>query len=543
MAIKKYNFNKILKEYSTLYHIDYMLSKAITKVVIAQDGNTFRVTYSSIDYPVPQNDSLEGFLYYKVSTSISYSNFKRIILDKENKNLNLQIVIWPPTKIRYAYLYTNYAARDIGRLGKSCMRNKEMQKSLNFYIKNNVRIVVVIDNTNKIHARALLWGDVKNTANKKIVTYLDRIYTKSDNILSLYHKLTEENKWSSYGSSSSRLYIDNLNIKGMCHLPYTDTFRCLYYKNNVVSSSTLPKGTKLVNADYYVSLTHTGEGGYHPNLDPNRVQEVFTRTYISKKDAIKVKKYDGYVLKKNIANINGDYYSKYDKKIVESKLDGYILVVNAVSEVLTGEKIDKTKATHSTKYKGYLHSSNAVEIKDEIYHKKDDNIICFNGRWYHISQCFINYDMKEVNKELAKHSLQLSGNFLPYWARTGAWDTNKGAGIMRKDTPLPKEQAIIAYNIICNGQSREDYATFLAKDNSKFSESKFLKTCSKDIFIYQKVYCKNKEGLLRLNTGEMIVNKAENRKYLKKFNNKWYIKQDFKLPDKKQLTFNFEDKL
>ena len=50
-----------------------------------------------------------------------------------------KIEVWPSNKIPYAYLQSNYYRKQ-GTLGNSCMRNKDMQKSLNFYVKNNVKI-------------------------------------------------------------------------------------------------------------------------------------------------------------------------------------------------------------------------------------------------------------------------------------------------------------------------------------------------------------------------------------------------------------------
>ena len=432
----------------------------------------------------------------------------------EEQDLSIKIEIWPPSKIRYAYLGTNHFSGG-GDLGKSCMRHKTSQKSLNFYIKNNVKIVVVIDGKNKIHARALLWGDVKSTKLKSPFTYLDRVYANSGSLVSLFYVLAKENNWKQYegtsaGHAANGLYKDNLDIVGMCHMPWVDTFKYLYYKDSLaISSSSVKFIEHIEHSDYCVTLNHvegTVGGVYIPALDPNRVQEAITNDYISKKDAVFVKRYNAYVLKKHIANVKGAYYSTHDNKVVESQLDGFIFKVNSTTEVFTDKLINKVGAIHSVKYKGYMHKSNIIDIKGEIYHKKDTDITCFDNKWYHISQCFINYNRKEVNEEIAKYQTILHNSLpetWPFWVYVNATATREGSLI-------PKEHAIIAYNLIYNP--------------------------ALDELLYQERYVTERAGLIKLNTGEFIVDTSNNKKYLKKFNNKYYIKQDFKLPSKHQLT-------
>ncbi|GAG98128.1 unnamed protein product, partial [marine sediment metagenome] len=243
--------------------------------------------------------------------------------------------------------------------------------------------------------------------------------------------------------------------------------------------------------------------------------------------AIKVKRYNGYVLKSHVVNIKGDYYSFYDKEIQKTELDGYIFNEDAVKEVFTENTISKATAIHSLKYNGFVHKSNVVNIKDKIYHKKDNDVICFNNKWYHISQCFINYSREELNKELAEQPLLphvlLPKDNIPYWKISTSFSTRFGE-------PIPKKQAVIAYDIVYNPTI----------DNIE----------------YQKVYCVDSSNLIQLITGEFIRNLTKNKKYLKKLNNKYYIKQSFRFsdeqmvtlpnteqtfkpPNKKQLTFNF----
>lgn len=498
---KKYDFKEVLKEYNEKYKFKYKLPSEAFNVVITHviETNDFCVTYTNKSASIKNTKPLDYFVNYFISHSISWMGIKEIILHKEDKELNLKIGIWPSSKIRYAYLYNNYYAKNVGNLGCSCMRAAEMQKALNFYIKNKIRIVVVIDNNNKIHARALLWDNVKSTKLKMPFTYLDRVYARSSSLLPLFHDLAEENKWKRYLSTtvnemSKNYYKEDMNIIGMCHLPFMDTFRYLYPKDNLLTSN-----SSLViseNSGLATVLNIHNNRGYYPDLDPDRTKEVLTDKYISKKDAIFIKRYNGYVLETNIADINGDYYSRYDKEnITQTKLDGYILKENSANEVITNNLIDKTLAIHSVKYNGYIHKSNVISIEDEIYHKDDTDITCFEDEWYHISQCFQNFNREEYNEELIKQSIffykELSETWIPY------------AKVTKKGNLIPKKHTIIAYNLVYSGTLGS--------------------------IEYQEVYCTNKTNLVQLVTGELIVNSAKNKKYLKKFNNKYYIRRTFEL--------------
>lgn len=501
---KKYDFNEILKEFNEKYCRSYNPPSELCNILVTHivETNAFYVTYSGNLSKKSDRKSLNNFLHYHVSPGIHWDSFKGIMLSKEEKESNVQIKIWPPSKIRYAYLYTNYAAKDVGILGKSCMRGKDMQKSLDFYVKNNVRIVVAVDSRNKIHARALLWGGIKHTRTKEIYTYLDRIYSMSDTVRPLFHKLAGENKWEQYegvsaGNAKSGWYKDNLDIVGVCYFPYADTFRYLYYKDNLVSSGSMSKQVKHKD---FASLTTTSNRGYIPGLDPNRVKEVITGRFVSKKDSTFIKRYGGYVLIKHIVDIKGDYYSSYDREMIQNTgLDGYVLKKDIVEEVLTRQPINKTTAIHSIRYSGFIHKSNIVGIKGGIYHKKDTNITCFEDNWYHISQCFTNYDRKERNEEAEKLSFcsHLPQNYEPR------------ANITSKNDLIPKKLALIAYDLFYNPLL--------------------------NLVEYQEVYCTNKDSLVQLVTGELIISSAKNKKLLKKFNNKYYIRRVLKLSEEQKL--------
>ena len=543
MPNNEYNFAEILDKCNKTYKRDFVLDPNIIAATISYLPEK---TYYEVLFIDKANDagergdnetgrirrSLDDFIgRYVYPGYIALLDYIiACIRDEEMKDLKIKIL--PSDQIRYAYLENNYHS-GVGTLGKSCMRFKKMQKALNFYIKNNVKIVTVADGKNKIYARALLWDNVKSIERKRPFVYLDRVFTNSERFVSLFSDLAKENGWKSYRVDSAKrgkYYIDNLDITNMCHFPYTDTFRYLFYKDGLIAachpSTALSKLLK--HPDSCLHLTTAGDGGYQPTFDPNRVEEVFTRNFISKKDAVFIKKYNGYVLRENIADIDGVYYSVHDVLVVHLTLDGYALKVNVVPEAITNNDIDKTKAVYSKEYDGFIHSSNVAYIRtDEKYHKQDNDIICFDDRWYHISECFINYDKKEINRELAKPILTPRGNKL--FVKPSRFSDRNPPGnyigqfislwhINRKNGPIitriengiiPKKYAIIAYDLA--------YSFVLDK------------------ILFQERYVTEEGEFIKLTTGEFVIDSPSNREYLKKFNNKWYIRREFKLPDKNQL--------
>ena len=517
----RHNFNEILAKYNASNNKNYAtVAQNIykTTLVILQDANhliEYKVEFKDT-HALPTNIyayTLQRFLDDFVRDSITgiklkNGYFEHFLLNLFNITPDFDVQIWPPSKIRYAYYYKNYFS-DAGTLGKSCMRTKDMQRALNFYIQNNVKIVVAVSTAGKIYARALLWEDVHKSNNKSTCTYLDRIYFNSSIAYSALQKFAEDNNWEMYpsksaGESRSYWYITDIKLDNICHLPYADTFRYLFYKDKILAAGKAPKSVK--QSGKVLHLTVTANYGYFPQLDPNSVREVFTNNYISKKNAILIKKYGGYVLKKHIVDIKGSYYSCRDPEIVISNFGEYLLKENLANEVITNNTLDKTTAVYLDYYGGYVHKSNLVKINNRMYHKNDENIIEWEDKWYHISQCFSNYNREEVNKEIETQIYTKGGNpvyvfrplhYVPYTA------------VISKEGLIPKEKAVIAYDIIYN---------------SILDEVEF-----------QEVYLADEEDTIQIATGELILARSSNRKYLKKFNGKYYLKHNFSLPDRNQM--------
>jgi len=85
--------------------------------------------------------------------------------------------------VRKYYLEDNYFRPDgyrYGSLWNSCMRQVERNKFMNLYVLNNVKMLVLFSDDNKVRARALIWEDVKEFDSDKTYKFMDRIYTVYD---------------------------------------------------------------------------------------------------------------------------------------------------------------------------------------------------------------------------------------------------------------------------------------------------------------------------------------------------------------------------
>ena len=416
-----------------------------------------------------------------------------------------KIEVWPSNKIRYAYLGSNYYER-AGHIGSSCMRHKENQKALNFYVKNNVKIVVLVTKDNKIKARALLWENVSVVGIKKTYTYLDRVYYSREAQKQLFINFAKENK---FITERREFYIKDINLEDIIHLPYTDTFKYLYYKDKVLSKIYISSEDIIKFPEKNIELTHVGNQGYFPQLDKNSIQECFTLSWVSKKDCIKVKQYKGYILKRNIVNINGAYYSVYDDKHITSLTgeDNYCLKKNVVTEVLTDNQIDKTKAELIGKYGGYVQKDNVVYIDRVLYSKYDNGIIRWKNKYYlKIKCCHDTITDTYIPKFMATqvYKLEVVKDFSD--------DVASGINV------LTAPQYGFGFNYTAGTKRLKDIPEFVGP-------------------YYVDI---DKYTYIELNTGEYILTDGLNyNEFIIKRNKKYYLRHLHEFMDKNQLVFTF----
>lgn len=145
-------------------------------------------------------------------------------------------------EIKKYYLEENYfepSGLKYGSLWNSCMRQKERNKFMNLYALNDVKMLVLFSDDEKVRARALLWNSVKEFKTDNVYKFMDRIYSVYDHDIDVFKKWAKENgylsKWEQ--NAKTELYVDVDNNPERKHLyvllanhnmswyPYLDTFK------------------------------------------------------------------------------------------------------------------------------------------------------------------------------------------------------------------------------------------------------------------------------------------------------------------------------
>lgn len=184
---------------------------------------------------IPSKEVEKFATFYR--SLIRPSNFKFSIVEGED--------------IKYWYHYNQYR-KQTGSLGNSCMKNDHNQESLDFYIENDVKMLIMTDNQNCLIGRALLWqiDDVK---------VMDRIYTICDeDYLYLFKQWANKNgylykfeqKWNStldFESGGKKQSINfGIKLKNLTRrYPYMDTFKFLD-KEKMMLYNFKPEDTKSI---------------------------------------------------------------------------------------------------------------------------------------------------------------------------------------------------------------------------------------------------------------------------------------------------------
>lgn len=187
-------------------------------------------------------------------------------------------------EIKKYYLEENYFAPSglkYGSLWNSCMRQKERNKFMNLYALNDVKMLVLFSDDEKVRARALLWDNVKEFKTDNTYKFMDRIYSVYDHDIDVFKKWAKENeylsKWEQ--NAKSELYVDVDNNPERKHLyillenhnlswyPYLDTFKFYNVSKGRFSNSqnwnydyTLIQSSGLVEREPEYDDEYEGEG-------------------------------------------------------------------------------------------------------------------------------------------------------------------------------------------------------------------------------------------------------------------------------------------
>jgi hypothetical protein len=158
-----------------------------------QDGEYFT---SNLRYRVRPSVFLNRFFKDKYTKS-EIESFTNAIRAFSIENLTFKLV-WGED-IRKSYNNNNYALKDGGSLGDSCMSYEECSDYLDIYVDNpdKIKLLILVDEFGKIHGRSLIW-----TLDDGRI-FMDKPYVLMEN--------SNENLFKDYASKSG--YIRKWDLK------------------------------------------------------------------------------------------------------------------------------------------------------------------------------------------------------------------------------------------------------------------------------------------------------------------------------------------
>lgn len=154
--------------------------------------------------------------------------------------------------IIWGYSSTNYSIRS-GSLGSSCMNNRS-KNQYNLYVHNpdKIKLLALVDNNNKILARALVWKGLiregknpeeRNNSEAKKAIVIDRVYCSDEYQQDLFKQYASINGWLYKSGQMSFIRPDGKLITGrfksklkkykFSDKPYIDTMRYLSKKGSI----------------------------------------------------------------------------------------------------------------------------------------------------------------------------------------------------------------------------------------------------------------------------------------------------------------------
>ncbi len=270
-------FLKKTKSITTTFFLDVDRDGLATRTCDFLDVEDQKITYLDITkYPDLTQDQAFSDEYRKKRIHISPSRifgkiFKSGMIERHICSADLEFFsnsiksyFGPPLKlivvegdeIKKYYHHKTYADGN-GSLNKSCMRYDETSGYFDLY-RDNAKMLVGFDSSNKVAARALLWDHVDMVENDKIsnIKLMDRIYTCFDKDIIQLKDWAFSNGYS-YKSDQNHhnkniifLIKDGFAIEKECHLvltipnlfgyksyPYMDTFSFGYDQTNLLSNT------------------------------------------------------------------------------------------------------------------------------------------------------------------------------------------------------------------------------------------------------------------------------------------------------------------
>lgn len=363
----------------------------------------------------------------------SFVNKMRFL--RSNKFYNFKIV--QGEDIKKYYLYQNYdsKSRNGSALGSSCMRHEECQDYIDFYVKNNIQMVIMFsdDEDDKIAGRAILW-DIQFIDDEEVDRkYMDRIYTIYDYDVDNFKEYAIKNGWlykNKQNMEQSEYICDPIdntcerrtlrttnNIKKTHYYPYMDTMKYFYPDNGYLTnnmSSVLDENVYKLEStngkyelfgkeyvEYYDDWFHEDELIFVDDINEYRLPE--DATYIESEHRWVTNEYadENYVY----SEIMDEYVDRNDVVYISSMGDyvSYDYADNNFNySEISSEYLTDDESVFSAYYDTYIKQDNAVKLitidsDDDVYDyvlKDDINnyIQYFNDRKNKIENYSTLYD-------------------------------------------------------------------------------------------------------------------------------------------------------
>lgn len=316
--------------------------------------------------------------------------------------------------IKKYYHYENYVSDSDGytkgSLGSSCMKHQHCQKLFKLYTKNTdmVKMLIMLDQNEKLIGRALLW----NLESNKI---MDRIYTIFDEDYAFHFKKWATKNGYLYKSEqnwNNTLFFENLKVKkkelylefnigkNPKKYPYMDTFKFVNLETGRLYNY-IPENIEIK------TLT-SSDGGYHDgdHLRFDGIYKVFRyRNEVNWLDYLNLytRAYDC-----NYSEINDTYILKKDSEY-DYDLGGYVFIGD-YEHLNNKERIEEFKKPL------------IVDVVEEVVEEVGENVVVeevvaqpsFADRISDlsnmISEMTTNIDFDNIGASLYQHWQQLSRN-------------------------------------------------------------------------------------------------------------------------------------
>lgn len=196
-----------------------------------------------------------SFNNFNVSDSVieKFVNYYKSFFTRDKSKLR----IVEGNDIMKYYLEENYFHIEDDRNGSlwnSCMRQRNRNKFMKLYANhvNEVKMLILLSDDDKVKGRALLWYNIEDHKSDNKYKVMDRIYTYYDHDVEFFKDWAKENGFLykyEQNSKNTNTFVDNDNVikmelyvkldyKSSNFFPYLDTFRYLNTNNGVFSNST-----------------------------------------------------------------------------------------------------------------------------------------------------------------------------------------------------------------------------------------------------------------------------------------------------------------